>query len=993
MLLFTLPQTRCLTTFAAHLNRPNYSKTVQLPQTQFSPKIPRGEARDKLIKRTGVDIYHWQQQNKANHKPFTLHDGPPYANGTLHVGHALNKICKDIINRYQLIHKDKLIRYQPGWDCHGLPIELKVEHSLSGVNSKSPVEVRRACRNYAMTMIDNQRKQFMDLGIMTDFNQPYITMDHEFESRQLQVFSKLVENGLLSQQLKPVWYGCETQTALAEAELEYNDKHKSVAIYVKFPIIDEDGKLRRILDKSGHLSSLHTDRVKLLIWTSTPWTIPANKTICVNKNLTYTLIAKEDEVLVVAKPLIQEVLKLDPEYTSIDIDIPGGELIGLHYINPAAADNLQKPVIHGDHVVGTAGTGLVHGAPAHGREDYLVAKQNGINIDSSCVDNKGKYIVEALPPGFQKLGPLKVNEIRSNMLCVDLLKQHDMIFHVNKNFIHSYPYDWRSQTPVIQRATPQWFVNVDKIKPFALEALNKVEFHPASGYNRLTSFIENRDEWCISRQRSWGVPLPIVYDTSTDKPVMDMNVINHIISKIDEFGTDEWFVKEDDIGRWLPLDMDGGKYYKGQDTMDVWFDSGTSWTSLRDDIKECNDTTMQPLADVYLEGSDQHRGWFQSSLLNKVIYSGNEGQTFQSMAPYKTVITHGFITDAQGQKMAKSKGNIFSPLEAIEGCKKPWTPILGTDGLRLWAASSNYQQDVGFHPEVLTRVSEVGKKYRVTFKYLLGNLYDFDNTPVPYSQLSDLDKYILHTLRQLQVNCAGYYESFNFSRVVSSVNAHVNSVLSAVYFDVSKDCLYTDGPNSIRRRAIQTVLNDILKTYVGILAPIQPLTVQEVWDEYVKINKSVCDSPFKGSSEMFALPDSYLNQELESRLNSFFKLRDEIYKGIEVLKNDDFFKNKLELEILLFDPETNDLSSPLFEFIKSNQLYLDDLFLVSKAKLVDRNAVESEKGQILDINGGDKVGVVIRHSNDHKCGRCWKYTAPEPDSLCGKCSTVVSSSP
>ncbi|KAI5967678.1 ISM1 [Candida margitis] len=982
-------QTRCFASCPAQLNKIKYSKTLQLPQTNFSPKIPRGSARDELIKRTGVDIYHWQQQHKSTHTPFVLHDGPPYANGKLHVGHALNKICKDIIIRYQLIHQDKLIKYQPGWDCHGLPIELKVEHKLGNSEFKDPVGTRKACREYAMTMINEQRQEFLEFGIMTDFNKPYVTMDHKFESNQLQVFSKLVENGLLSQQLKPVWYGCDTQTALAEAELEYNDKHKSVAIYVKFPVVNED-KFASIVRQNSHHSLSPNDHVKLLIWTSTPWTIPANRAICVSENLTYTLIKKNDEVLVVAKTLVDDVLRLDSEYIHIDVDIPGAALIGVQYVNPAAEDDVPRPVIHGDHVVGTAGTGLVHNAPAHGREDYIVAKQNGIKIDSSCVDNRGKYIVDELPPGFQKLGPLKVNEIRSNMLCVDVLKQHDMIYNLNKNFIHSYPYDWRSQTPVIQRATPQWFVNVDKIKPFALEALSKVEFHPTSGYNRLMSFIENRDEWCISRQRSWGVPLPIVYDADTHKPVMDLDVINHIINKVDEFGSDEWFVKESDISRWLPSNMSGTKYYKGQDTMDVWFDSGTSWTTLRDKIEQCNETT-EPLADVYLEGSDQHRGWFQSSLLNKVIYSGEKGTTFQPVAPYKAVITHGFITDAHGQKMSKTKGNIFAPHEAIEGCKKPWTPLLGTDGLRLWAASSNYQQDVGFHPEVLTRVSEVGKKYRVTFKYLLGNLYDFA-TPVEYSQLSDLDKYILHTLHQLQLTCAGYYQSYNFSRVVSSVNSHVNSILSAIYFDVSKDCLYTDKSDSIKRRAIQTVLNEILKTYVGILAPIQPLTVQEVWDEYVKINKNVTDSPFKEPWSTYGLPQSYVNHDLDLQFSAFFKLRDEIYKEIETLKQNSFFKNKLELEIVLTNTSGNNNSS-LFEFLKRNESYLDDMFLVSKTTLVENGnggAVDVDNLQTVDING-DKVGVSVKLSDDHKCGRCWKFTASEPESLCGKCKDVVNS--
>ncbi|KAI5951093.1 ISM1 [Candida jiufengensis] len=952
------------------LNKPNYSKTLNLPQTNFGPKLPRDERRNQLIQQTGVDLYNWQQENNTCKEPFILHDGPPYANGDLHIGHALNKICKDIINRFELIYNNKLIKYQPGWDCHGLPIELKVENQLTNKEFKDPMEIRKACKEWAQQMIENQKSQFRALGIMTDFNKPYITMNNEYEIKQLQVFKKLIENGLLSQQLKPVWWGCETQTALAEAELEYNDNHKSVAIYVKFPVVGE--KIKNFVG-----DKLKDKTVNLLIWTSTPWTIPANKAICVNEDFTYSLIEKDNEVLVVAKSLVENILKLDPDFTNIDIDIPGSILIGEQYINPAAEDDVKKPVLHGDHVVATTGTGMVHTAPAHGRDDYLVAKHNNINIEASFIDNLGKYIVDQLPKGFQKLGPLKVNEIKTNMLCVELLKQHDMIFHLNKKFTHSYPYDWRSKTPVIQRATPQWFVNVEKIKPDALKALNEAKFYPSSGYNRLSSFIENRSEWCISRQRCWGVPLPIVYKKENDEPIMDLEVIDYVIKQIEKLGTDEWFTKEEDVGRWLPNNLKGSEYYKGQDTMDVWFDSGTSWTSLRDKIEECNESTT-PLADVYLEGSDQHRGWFQSSLLNKIIYSGENGNTFKSVPPFKNVITHGFITDGKGQKMSKSKGNIFSPQQAMEGNKKPLTPYLGTDGLRLWVASSNYKQDVSFNPEVLTRVSDIHKKYRLTFKYLLGNLNNFQG-PIEYNQLSSLDGFILNSLYDLQESCVENYKEFNFSRVVSSMNSHVNSVLSAIYFDVCKDCLYTDSTNSIRRKSIQTVLNEILKTYIGILAPIQPLLVQEVWDEYKTIRKSDIDSPFKLPWEFFELPVTYKTEM--DQFNSFFKLRDEIYKDIELLKQNNFFKNKLELEIQLSDPSGD---SQLYKFLKDNESILDDLFLVSKVSL------GGDTTQTFLVKG-EEIGVTIKKSDDHKCGRCWKFTANDPESLCNKCETVVNS--
>lgn len=968
------PQIRKFCTNLALLNKQSFSKTLLLPKTPFGPKIPRGDARESLIKQLSQDLYEWQRSAKSGKLEFVLHDGPPYANGDLHLGHALNKITKDIINRYQLIFKDKLINYRPGWDCHGLPIEMKVE-SL-GKKFSSAVEIRKACREWAKTMIDRQREQFKEYAIMANFENPYITMDHNYEINQLKIFVKLIENGLLSQQLKPVWWGCETQTALAEAELEYNDKHKSVAIHVKFPVTSD--KLYDYVNSKGY--NVKQGDLKLLIWTSTPWTIPANKAICINRDMIYTLLLDGKETLVVAKSLAEDVLKIDDLYQLLDIEFPGSVVEGNDYINPAAEDSIKRPVLHGDHVVETAGTGLVHNAPSHGREDYLVGKKNELVMDSA-VDNQGKYIVNALAPGFKKLGDVKVTEIRTNVLCANILEENGMLFHMNKKFAHSYPYDWRSKTPVIQRATPQWFVNVEKIKPYAIEALSKVNFYPESGSNRLTLFVENRNEWCISRQRVWGVPLPIVYEKDTGKPILDPTVINHIVNKLEMYGTDEWFVTEDeDVSRWLPVEMDGTGYYKGKDTMDVWFDSGTSWSTLKSNLEECAESEA-PLADVYLEGSDQHRGWFQSSLLNKIIYSGNKGTSFKSVAPFKTVITHGFITDGKGQKMSKSIGNVFSPKEAIEGCKKPLTPYLGTDGLRLWVASSNYRQDVSFTPEVLTRVSEVGKKYRITFKYLLGNLHDFVE-PVAYEQLSDLDKYILHSLYELKSSCVGFYDEFNFSRVVAAINTHVNSVLSAIYFDVSKDCLYTDKVDSLRRRSIQTVLNEIMKTYLALLAPIQPLLTQEVWSEYSKIANLSEDSVFKVDSEFHELPEVYHNNPLNETFAFFFELRDEVFKIIEKLKEQKVFKNKLELEILL--SAKND--SKIFQFLKANESYLDDLFLVSSVKLID-----GELDSKYELNG-ETVLIKVQHSQNCKCPRCWKFTSPAENKLCGKCEDVVNGS-
>ncbi|KAK6200234.1 isoleucine-tRNA ligase [Scheffersomyces amazonensis] len=835
-------------------------------------------------------------------------------------------------------------------------------------------------------MIDNQKQQFTQFGIMADFNDPYITMAHDYEVNQLRIFEKLMENGLLSRQLKPVWWGCETQTALAEAELEYNSQHKSTAIYVKFPLVNVPSHLVARLPQ-------HTN-LKLLIWTSTPWTIPANKAVCVNESLEYTVIASDSgEWLVVAQPLAEEVLRLNTNYTQVDIKLSGTELVGLRYINPAANDRIEHPVLHGDHVVSSAGTGLVHTAPAHGGDDYLIAKSHGLSISSS-VNGQGRYIADHLPAGFHSLINLKVTETSTITQCLDLLNQSDMIYSIDRNFVHSYPYDWRSKTPVIQRATPQWFVNVEKIKQVAIDALEKVQFWPESGRNRLPSFIRNRNEWCISRQRSWGVPLPIVYHKDTDEPLADMEVVRYIIDRISEYGTDEWFVAEPEhITRWLPPSFESSAhlYRKGQDTMDVWFDSGTSWTTLSD---QTDFKSSQPLANVYLEGSDQHRGWFQSSLLNKIIASGTNGADFKAVAPFETIITHGFTLDSKNMKMSKSLGNVISPQHAIEGGGKPLLPALGTDGLRLWVASSNYTVDVNAGPEILSRVFENVKKLRVTFKYMLGNLNEFTSDHmVEYGQLSPLDKYCLSTLYRLQSSCVDHYKSHNFSRVVNEVNFHMNGLLSAIYFDVSKDCLYTDSKHSIRRRSIQTVLTHILRTYIGILAPIQPLLTQEVWYEYQRLFGTPESSPFMMPwNSFYQLPAQFLNESIEAEFDVLWKVRDHVNKQLDTLRAQNLYKNKLELEITL----ATDHNSSLYTLLQSHVSYLDDYLLVSGVDVdttpsggsAIQPTVKSTSTIVIDEQ---PLTITIRASSYFKCPRCWKHTAPQPEELCRKCHSTVHS--
>lgn len=956
----------------ASKNKPSYSKSLLLPQTDFLPRIPKGDVRRQLIDKSSRDLYLRQLTRDDYNQVFTLHDGPPYANGDLHLGHALNKILKDIVNRFELMYRGSKVKFTPGWDCHGLPIETKAVKDTKGL---TPTEIRKLCRQLALEMIETQREQFRQYAIMTDFHNPYVTMSHKYEVSQMEIFLKLFENGLLSRQLKPVWWGCETQTALAEAELDYNPKHKSVAVFVKFP-----------LEKSAFTDKYGPD-VSVLIWTSTSWTIPANKAICINRDVQYTLIRhiETNEKVVVARGLVKSVLELNPAFVAEeDIVFPGSDLEGLNYENPSFMDNQRFPIVHGDHVSDTAGTGLVHTAPAHGLEDYFIGKKHGLHVASS-IDGRGLYDGSVIPKGFQELAGKYANGKPSIFKCIGILDSFNMLFHVNKAYSHSYPYDWRSKTAVVQRATPQWFVNVEKIKDAAIQLLQDVTFVPEVGINRLSSFIQNRTEWCISRQRTWGVPLPILYNKQTDEPVEDVGVIRYTIKKMEEYGTDAWFEEEADVARWLPDGYDGTQYYKGKDTMDVWFDSGTSWSTLSENLDELV-SSDKPLADVYLEGSDQHRGWFQLSLLNKIIASASDGKSFKPVAPFKKIITHGFLLDKKNVKMSKSKGNVISPEQVIEGGGKPLVPALGTDGLRLWVASSTYTLDVNISPEIFQRVLENVKKFRVTFRYLLGNLLDFSQEKaVSYEELSRLDKWVLSRLKRVQDLVVGHYSNHNFAGVVRELNIHV-SELSGLYFDISKDCLYTAKQDSKRRRAIQTVLEEIFKTYTSLLAPIQPLIAQEAYQSYAVQRGLGDDSPFMVPFSEVELPETYKNNEIDEEFEKIFKIRDALYKTLEELRSQGHFKNKLEVEVFL---EAEGARTE--KLLEAHKDFLDDYFLVSRAT-IGGACTDQVQGPVrkieVEVDEENSVGVTVQQSQFSKCPRCWKYISESEDTLCKKCDAV-----
>lgn len=938
-----------------------YSQTLSLPVTSF-PSRSSAASNDAYLNTSTDQLYQHQSSvssDKFKHDHlFVLHDGPPYANGDLHLGHSINKVLKDIVNRSKLLNNQYQIKYIPGFDCHGLPIELKALHSIKKddlTTKLSAVEVRKAAKNHALQTIKSQTKAFKLFGVMGEWETPYRTLDKQYEINQLNLFKDMYANGLIKRQKRPVYWGCETGTALAEGELEYNDKHKSTAAFIKFPIV---GSL------AGH-EKLQNKPISFLIWTSTPWTIAANKAICINQDFDYTLLETAHEYLVVQTDLAKKLVSEDAKLTAVAIS--GKDLLQLSYTNPIVKDT-RFPVLHGNHVTKVTGTGLVHTAPGHGHEDYIIGLENGLEIYSP-VDNKGRYTSDLLQ-GYQRLEGLKVlHDGTKNML--KLLKEHNMIFSINYNLIHSYPYDWRSKKPIVIRSTPQWFTDLSTVKARALESLDDVKFHPEKGRNRLSSFIKNRNEWCISRQRYWGVPIPVFYHKETGEPLISEAIIELIINKISEIGSDAWFEPEDSIERWLPEthNVNPHEYKKGTDTVDVWFDSGSSWTVIRDLMATRGITDRKFLADVYLEGSDQHRGWFQSSLLTKIAAGDKH-------APFATVITHGFTLDGKGMKMSKSVGNTVDPQDVIQG--KRGVPKLGVDGLRLWIASAEYTSDLTMSNVVLKHVADNLKKIRVTFRFLLGNLGDYTYKP---AELSILDKYILTKLNILVSTCDRHYQNFQYNRIIQDLNYFTNVELSATYFNVIKDKLYADNSNC---DAIKYVLGQILLGQLYILSPILPVITQEVWEHTPASLKSDAKCPLIHDYSFEAANDEKVVELFEKQI---WVLRDEVLKIIEIARKDDkSIKNSLEADLIIqSDSQFARFVQDTFPDIQE----LADILLVSHVRLVESATIDSCERQKEITIDGKPVKIAVVNSEEHKCPRCWKYTAPVQDELCLRCVDVL----
>jgi len=982
-----------------------YSSTLRLPKTSFPNRSSSELISSKLLPQCTDDVY-YGNLNNTDRELFILHDGPPYANGELHIGHALNKVLKDIINRFNLID-GKRVFYKPGWDCHGLPIELKalealrkeqntrvkilksqlkkttneeerdnIEHEIKQVKRSklTPSDIRTLARSFALATSEAQSKSFQELGVMGDFKNPYKTLDPSYVINQLYIFKQMMDNGLIRRQEKPVYWSCENATALAEGELEYNDSHNSTAIYLKFPVDTTDLK---------ELSSLG-NKVNLLIWTTTPWTIVANKAVSVNSKLDYTILKHQSEYLIVALDLASQVMSSKEGIEDTKIHLSGAQLLKTTYIN-SLTGGVKQPILDGDHVTNVAGTGLVHTAPGHGNDDYWVCLKNDI-APYSPVDSFGRYTPD-VPESCKDLIGLHVLKEGAPKV-VEKLTNLGAIFSIQKNYIHSYPYDWRSKKPIIIRSTPQWFINIDQIKERTLKTLQDVKFYPDKGFKRLETFIQRRQEWCISRQRSWGVPIPVIYEKDTGKEILNDEVIGAITKYIEGAGVDSWFDKNCDMSNFLPESMkaDSEKYVRGNDTMDVWFDSGTSWHLIEDFLKHNGQdiNSRNYLADVYLEGSDQHRGWFQSSLLTKMAICKDKEKT---ISPYRKIITHGFTLDEKGNKMSKSLGNTLKPQDVINGVKSKNIPALGVDGIRLWVAQSDYFTDVAIGPTILKHVAENLKKIRFTIKFILGNLEGFSmDKSVPYQDLQLLDQYALSKLYSLQQICKESYSEFNFSKVVRNLNHHMNVELSSVYFDLVKDRVYADAPDSASRRSVQTVLVAILQSYISILSPITPIIAQEAWNHAPRYVTNDTKSPFsKGWHE---LPQSYRRADLELEFSQLFELNSTIKllmdQGSRVDKS---IRNTLETAVYLNCEE----GTPVWDLLQKHQSYLSDYFLTSQVfinqELPDFSVSYHYEDKIrLDCG---TIDVHVVQSSLHKCPRCWKYEVRPDHELCHRCDKVV----
>ena len=849
-----------------------YKDTINLPKTKFNMRANAAQ-REPEIQKFWSDrqIYEQLSQNNPG-APFILHDGPPYANGDLHIGHALNKILKDIINRYQILQGRK-VSYVAGWDCHGLPIELKVLQAMKPEERQNltPLKLRQKAKKFALKVVKQQSKDFQRYGIWGDWENPYLSLQPEYEAAQIGVFGQMVLKGYIYRGRKPVHWSPSSQTALAEAELEYPEGHTSRSIYATFPIT-------KLAPTVPEYWQQYLPNLSVAIWTTTPWTIPGNLAVSVNPELNYALVeTPEGKYSIVAAELVDRLCETLETQLTVVATIKGEALEHCTYRHPLY-DRESPVVIGGDYVTTESGTGLVHTAPGHGLEDYAVGLRYGLDI-LAPVDGDGNFTEAA--GQFAGLNVLD----KGNEAVIEALKEAGSLLK-EEAYQHKYPYDWRTKKPTIFRATEQWFASVEGFREAALKAIGEVKWIPAQGENRITSMVSERSDWCISRQRSWGVPIPVFYEEETGEPLLNEETIAHVQAVIADKGSDAWWHMA--VEALLPEAYrdNGKKYRKGTDTMDVWFDSGSSWAA----VAQQREQLVYP-ADMYLEGSDQHRGWFQSSLLTSVANNG--------VAPYQQVLTHGFVLDEQGRKMSKSIGNVVDPAIVINGGKnQKEEPAYGADVLRLWASSVDYSSDVPLSKNILKQMADIYRKIRNTARFLIGNLHDFDpaKNAVAYEDLPELDRYMLHRMTEVFAEVTDAFDSYQFFRFFQTVQNFCVVDLSNFYLDIAKDRLYISATDSDRRRSCQTVLAIALENLTKAIAPVLCHMAEDIWQNlpYPTPHESVFQAGW------VTVEDEWKHPEIAEFWQKLRQVRGEVNQVLEDARKNKAIGSSLEAKVLLY---------------------------------------------------------------------------------------------
>ncbi len=934
----------------------DYKTTLNLPRTDFPMKA-------NLTQKEPFTLRFWEesalydriQEKNKNATPYILHDGPPYANGHIHIGHALNKILKDFIVKYKSM-SGFYSPYIPGWDCHGLPIELQVDRNLGDKkNTLAILEKRKLCKEYAAEFVAIQRDEFIRLGVFGDWQTPYLTMSNSYEAIIVREFSKFVESGSVYKGKKPVHWCPSCVTALAEAEVEYGNK-ESPSIFVKFAL-DEATILKFFPALAGR-------KVFVLIWTTTPWTLPANLALAFHPDFTYIALDQESEVYLIAegrKEALREKIGLGG---NILLQISGKEMEGMHAIHPFI--RRKSIAVLGEFVSLEEGTGIVHIAPGHGEDDYQTGLQYGLDIYAP-VDKHGNF---RFSEAEQIAGLQGKFVFKANADIIEILKNHNALLK-EERVTHSYPHCWRCKKPVIFRATEQWFISMDKssLREKSLSEIESVIWIPKWGKERIHGMVTNRPDWCISRQRAWGVPITILRCDNCEEFVTDPSILAQIVRLVEDQGADVWFMKrpEDFLPAGYTCKKCGhASFSKEMDVLDVWFDSGVSHAAVME-----VDSRLSWPADMYLEGSDQHRGWFQSSLLASV---GTRGK-----APYRAVLTHGFTVDGQGKKMSKSLGNVVAPQEVIKSN--------GAEILRLWVSAEDYRDDVRISKEILDRLTEAYRKIRNTCRFLLGNIHDFDGNDYS-TELLEIDRWAMSRLQSFTGKVVAAYENFDFHEVFHSIYNFCVVDMSSFYLDVLKDRLYTFRTDSVERRSAQWVLSRILSMMTRLMAPILSFTAEEVWQNLRTGSQSAGQGNSKIEESVFlasfpAADATYSDRQLEEKWDNLFVLRNEVNKALEMRRSERFLGNSLEAKVILHLPVSYK------DLLTGDRDFLPTFFIVSAVELSDESMKDSYRST--EIEG---LEITIERAKGSKCQRCWNWSTTvgtftdKPD-ICERCYNVV----